>query len=315
MRDVALIHAAERLLWRSPVPYVVDFEHVELFVLYQRAAFERPWTRRLLESALLDERLRFLLPWSEAARRSVLEVVSPEAARRLVPKLRVLYPAVRAAVERVRERAAATPLRVLFVGTKFYEKGGVEAIRAVREVRRTHDVELDIVTFAPPEWATKLAGESGIRMHAPGGADLIQRLYASADVLLFPSHMDTYGVVVGEAMSNGLPVLAPRHLALAETIVDGVSGALFEAENMLYGDDTRCVFRHTLPPPDAYLHALREPSAGYVARIAEALVRLAEDAALHARLAEGALASVRTGRLSIDRRRQILAEVYDAAAA
>lgn len=310
---VSLIHSAERLLWRSPVPYVVDLEHVALFVLYQQAALERPWARAALESALLDERLRFLLPWSDAARRSVLAVVSPAVAARLEPKLRTVLPAVRLAAERPRRRAAG-PLRVLFIGTKFYEKGAVEAVRALRQVRRTHDVELDMVTYAPPEWRAGLEAEEGLRLHAPGGQDLVRRLYAGADALLFPSHMDTYGVVVGEAMAHGLPVLAPRHLALTETIDDEVSGLLFAPENMLYEADTRCAFPYTLPPPRYYLEALRHPGAAYVDGIAAALARLEEEPGLHERLAAGAHESVRTGPLSMTRRTGLLREIYDTAA-
>jgi glycosyltransferase involved in cell wall biosynthesis len=311
---VQLIHAAERLLWRSPVPYVVDLEHVDLFVLYQRAAFDRPWTRTMLESALLDDRLKFLLPWSDAARRSVLAVVSPEAARALEPKLRTVYPAVRLAAERPRERAGGT-LRVLFIGTMFFEKGGVEALLALREVRRSHDVELDIVTYAPPDWSKRLQDEPGVRLHAPGGQDLIRRLYAQSDVLLFPSHMDTYGVVVGEAMAHGLPVVAPRHLALTETIHDEVSGLLFPPENMLWREDTRCRFKHTIPVPRSYLRSLRYPSEEYVAGIAGTLGRLAEEPGLYDRLATGCFESVASGHLSIPRRRALLREIYDAAAA
>jgi len=307
------MHAAERLLWRSPVPYVLDFEHVELFVLYQRAAFSRPWTRPSLEAALLDERLRFLLAWSDAARRSLLRVVSPGAAARLDAKTRVVYPAVRAVADRARERHEG-PLRALFVGTKFHEKGGVEALAAVREARRSHAVELDLVSYVPPDVARSVAGEPGIRVHAPGGADMVQELYRHADVLLFPSHMDTYGVVVGEAMAHALPVLAPRHLALTEIVSDRESGLLFPAENMLYREDTACAFPYTLPPPRAYLEALRAPSPSYVAGIAAAIARLAEDRDLHARLSQGALATVRHGRLSMDRRRAALQDVYDAAA-
>jgi len=310
---VDLVHSAERLLWRSPVPYVLDLEHAELFVLYQRAAFERPWTRPVLERALLDERLRFLLPWSDAARRSVLAYVSPDVARRLEPKLRVVHPAATPAVERPRERTGG-PLRVLFIGTKFDEKGAAEAIQAVRLARESLDVELDLVSYAPPRWERELADEPGIRLHRPGGADVVRALYARGDVLLFPSHMDTYGVVVGEAMASGLPVLAPRHLALTEMVHDERTGLLFPAENMLYGEDTRCVFRHTLPPPASYLEALRHPSPAYVRGIADAIVRLAQDPALHATLAAGALESVRTGHLSMERRRSALKEIYDAAA-
>lgn len=309
----SMIHSAERLLWHSPLPYVVDVEHASLFVLYQQAAMDRPWTRVLLERCLLDERLRFLLPWSDAARRSVLTMVSPAAAVRLEPKLRTVSPAIRLAAERPRARAGG-PLRVLFVGTAFFEKGGIEAVEALRAVRATHDVTLDLVSYVPPGWKRRFDEEPGLTVHRPGGADLIQRLYAQTDALLFPSHMDTFGYVVLEAMAHGLPVLAPRHLALEETVQDGVSGLLFGAESMLFGADTVLRFRHTIPVPRSYRNALRHPSAGYVAGIAEQLARLAEEPGLHARLAEGAFESVRSGPLSIGRRRTLLGEIYDAAA-
>lgn len=312
--DASVIHSAERLLWRSPLPYVVDLEHASLFVLYQQAAMDRPWARSLLERCLLDERLRFLLPWSDAARRSVLAMVSPAAGARLEPKLRTVAPAIRLAAERPRTRAGG-PLRVLFVGTAFFEKGGVEAVDALRAVRATHDVAMDLVSFVPTGWERRLNDEPSLTVHRPGGADLIQRLYAQADVLLFPSHMDTFGYVVLEAMAHGLPVLAPRHLALEETVQDGASGLLFEAENMLFGEDTVLRFRHTIPVPRRYRETLRHPSQRYVAGIAAQLARLTEEPGLHAQLAEGAFASVRSGPLSIERRRALLRDIYDAAVA
>jgi glycosyltransferase involved in cell wall biosynthesis len=309
----SIIHSAERLLWRSPLPYVVDLEHASLFVLYQQAAMDRSWARVLLERCLLDERLRFLLPWSDAARRSVLALVSPAAGEQLKPKLRIVSPAIRLAVERPRTRAGG-PLRVLFVGTAFFEKGGVEAVGALHAVRETHEVTMDLVSFVPPAWQRRLEAEPGLTVHRPGGADLIRRLYGQADVLLFPSHMDTFGYVVLEAMAHGLPVLAPRHLALEETVQAGVSGLLFDAEHMLFGEDTVLRFRHTIPVPRRYRETLRHPSDAYVAGIAAQLARLAQEPGLHARLAEGAFESVRSGALSIELRRERLREVYNAAA-
>jgi glycosyltransferase involved in cell wall biosynthesis len=309
-----ILHSAERLLRRAPLPYVLDFEHAELFVLYQRAAFDRPWARAALERALCDELLRCLLPWSDAARESLLAVLSDRARSVVEPKLRTVSPAIRPAVDRARPRAAGSPLRVLFIGTKFFEKGAVEAVRAVEQVRASHDVTMDVVSYAPHAWAARLAAQPWVTLHRPGGTDLVKRLYAHADALLFPSHMDTFGWVVCEAMAFGLPVLAPRHLALTETVRDEVSGLLFAPENMLYRSDTRNAFRHVLPPPRRYIEALRQPSEGYVDGIASALARLASEPGLYERLADGAMASVRSGHLSIDRRREVLAEVYEAAA-
>src|SRR5271167_3686418 len=65
----SLIHSGQQLLRESALPYVVDFECVEVFCLYQRAALRRPWARRRLLDALSDERCRFLLPWSQASQR------------------------------------------------------------------------------------------------------------------------------------------------------------------------------------------------------------------------------------------------------
>ncbi len=43
--DVDLIHSAQFLLRRPPAPYVVDFEQVSVFSLYQQLALTRPWAR------------------------------------------------------------------------------------------------------------------------------------------------------------------------------------------------------------------------------------------------------------------------------
>jgi glycosyltransferase involved in cell wall biosynthesis len=65
----------------------------------------------------------------------------------------------------------------------------------------------------------------GDRVSFPGactGPDL-DRAYASADLLVLPSHAETYGMVVGEALARGLPVLAAD--------VGGVTEALGHAED------------------------------------------------------------------------------------
>ncbi len=112
-----------------------------------------------------------------------------------------------------------------------------------------------------------------------------------------------------------MPAVAADHHAMPELIDDGETGLLFESENPLYAKDGRCVFDFVLPPPRTYMDALQRPSDGYVSKIAARLARVAEDDDLHARLASGALKRVRGGAFSIERRRDLLADLYDAAAA
>jgi glycosyltransferase involved in cell wall biosynthesis len=56
------------------------------------------------------------------------------------------------------------------------------------------------------------------------------RLYDSADVLLFGSTLEGFGLVVAEAQSRGVPVVAAAGTATAEALDDGRSGLLAPPE-------------------------------------------------------------------------------------
>jgi glycosyltransferase involved in cell wall biosynthesis len=295
--DVDLVHSAQFLLRNPPKPYVVDFEQVGVFALYQQLALTRPWARARLRRAILDDRCRHLLPWTDAARDGLLNVVGDSVAH----KVTTLRPAIRPAVGEPKTRGEG-PLRVLFVGTHFYEKGGVEAVRAAT---RAENVQLDVISYVPDDFDMP----ETVTVHVPARRDLVERLYAQCHVLLFPSHMDTYGWVVMEAMGHGLPVVAPGHLALNELIGDD-SGLRYPPENMLYGDDGLANYPFTMPMPEELIANLRHPSEAHVDGIAATLTRLANDAALYERLSKGALARV-TG--SMEHRRAELERIYSAA--
>ena len=54
--------------------------------------------------------------------------------------------------------------------------------------------------------------------------------YASSDIFVMPSRTETLGLVVLEAMSSGVPVVAARAGGIPEMIEEGVSGYLFDDE-------------------------------------------------------------------------------------
>jgi glycosyltransferase involved in cell wall biosynthesis len=57
------------------------------------------------------------------------------------------------------------------------------------------------------------------------GADLA-RHYANADVFVFPSKTDTYGIVMLEAMACGLPVAGYPATGTVDVVQEGVNGAI-----------------------------------------------------------------------------------------
>jgi len=57
------------------------------------------------------------------------------------------------------------------------------------------------------------------------GVELAE-IYASADVFVFPSRTDTFGIVLLEALASGLPVAAHNVTGPADIFADGVGGVL-----------------------------------------------------------------------------------------
>lgn len=62
--------------------------------------------------------------------------------------------------------------------------------------------------------------------------DELKKWYLAADLMIFPSRNDIWGLVVNEAMAMGLPIVSSnRSVAALEMIENGVNGWIFEMDN------------------------------------------------------------------------------------
>jgi glycosyltransferase involved in cell wall biosynthesis len=145
-------------------------------------------------------------------------------------------------------RGTASPVRLLFVGADFARKGGPTLVEAFRSGLH-REYRLDIVT-KDANAARELAGVEGICVHSGLTANSapLQKLYAEADLFVFPTRADCLPIAVMEAMAAGLPVITTNVGALREEVADGVNGlivppgdagAVAEAVRALAGDGSR----------------------------------------------------------------------------
>ena len=99
---------------------------------------------------------------------------------------------------------------------------------AVRALARVPGVRLVAVSRSNPGPYAELAAAEGVadRVHFVPFTPHVERYYAAADLFLFPTFYDAFGLVAAEAMASGLAVLTSRAAGAAELIAHGESGWL-----------------------------------------------------------------------------------------
>lgn len=162
---------------------------------------------------------RRLVAWSAWAREGLREGYGVEPGR-----VSVIPPGVhtRDWARAEPRRPHGAPLRVLFVGGDLERKGGTLLLAAVRALRATTPIELDLVTRSP------VAPEPGLRVHhgMQGNSPELRALYHAADVFCLPTLGDCLPMVLAEAAASGLPSIATDVAAIPEIVQDGVTGLL-----------------------------------------------------------------------------------------
>jgi len=125
----------------------------------------------------------------------------------------------------------ATPQRgrILFVGSVRLLKGShylAEAARLLK--RRGVDCEVRVVGSVPPNLMYHPAFDGPVYV-GPVPRSQIQQEFQAADVFVFPTLCDSFGLVQLEAIAFGVPVIATPHCG--SVVRDGVEGFIVPVRN------------------------------------------------------------------------------------
>ena len=119
-----------------------------------------------------------------------------------------------------RVRAGQTGLKALWVGQTAYRKGLDVAMAAVAEARADlPGLRLQVVGVHPGKAAD---GVDWLGIVPP---DRMAEVYRDADLFIFPTRYESFGLVVIEAMAAGLPVIVSDVIG-AGIVTDGRNGAV-----------------------------------------------------------------------------------------
>ncbi len=206
-----------RALTRSRVPIVLHHHHLD-----------PRWSR--LEAAIA-RRADAVITVSEHSKRALVEAGVPAVRVHTVVEGVARPPATSGSPE----AWAPVGLRLLYLGRLEARKRPDLAIDALARLDGT--ASLVIAGDGPMRAAlTDRARGLDVRFAGRVGEDEKWRLLDSADVLLFGSTLEGFGLVVAEAQSRGVPVIAAAGTATAEALDPGESGLLVEPDAAAFAD-------------------------------------------------------------------------------
>lgn len=234
---------------RTRLPVVVTVHDLIPFVMPR----DYPWVRRARVLGLrLLHRADAVIAVSEATRRDVLRFTSTDPRRITVIPEGIssgFRPASARAVQRLRDKLRLDRPFLLAVGTFDPRKRIAVLAKVVDRVRQEHDVALVIAgdqgTFTAT--VTKELARAGLAEHARVighvSHDDLVALYTAAEVFVFTSAYEGFGLPPLEAMACGTPAVVFDNSSLPEVsgaaacvVPDGDAGAMAAAINVLLGD-------------------------------------------------------------------------------
>lgn len=129
--------------------------------------------------------------------------------------------------------------RLLFVGN-IEPRKGLDVLLTALGSLKDRNLHLDVAGFfnAKSDYFKEIKRimainklEKNVSFHGLLNPETLVSLYQKADIFVFPSRHETYGMVLVEAMSFGLPVIASAIPTTIAIVKHDVNGILYETEN------------------------------------------------------------------------------------
>jgi len=299
-----IIFTSRGVLILNRRPWTIDVEHASSFFGLDHAMLNRRIARSFVESLLSSRFCRKIMPHCEASRRSIFAAYKTKC---FEDKIETVYLAERPYTGKT-YRNDKGPVRLLFIGRNFHAKGGKEVLQAYAKLKKKYDVELVMKCNVPQEYRNKYRDVIYID-HMLSREELFRDTYAKADIFVFPSFTETFGVVNIEAMSTGLPVIATDVFAGPEIIEDGKGGFLIRSEISWSGKDGLLKYKTI---EEFVRHAEMEHPKN-VSQIVNKVSILIENRGLRKRMGRFNRKRIEKGRFSIEERNNKYKRIFEEA--
>jgi len=211
---------------RGKIPLVITFHN---FVLDKEAVVHGTLLQRIHHQA----DLRFFTRKALSAA-TVVTAVSQFTAKLVKKELgyrgnvQVIYNGVDTSTFFTKQKKEAVLIKVLFSGNLTRRKG-VDLLPLIADKLNAN---IEILYTTGLRRKKKLPPHPNLKNIGAVPYSYMPKVYQDADILLFPTVREGFGLAAAEAMACGLPVVATNCSSLPELIVNGKGGYLCELGNV-----------------------------------------------------------------------------------
>ena len=210
------------------------------------------------------------------------------------------------------ERTSRT-FNFLFIGNSFYEKGGYESLLAFERLDDSYDCRFTAIGDIPQSIYKRFGANAKITLSQRVPYSKVTEIYSNSDVLVFPTHFDTYGFVILEALSFGLPVITLDSFSGPELVQHEKTGLLLKTYFSCFADDYGYAAPTVAAVAKMRTQACSNPPDWYVTQLSESMERMMNDERLRKECSVNAKRQATEGKFSPRRSTEHLQRIYEEA--
>ncbi len=249
-------------------PYCTYIENGAALFNYDPMILKNPLAQFWFSILIRIPQCKKLIFMSKTAKKSLLATGNfSQATKKIIEDKSVqIYPYVKAP-ENIAFKKYNGSIRLLFTGI-YYVKGGRELVNSFEKTIQSYrNIFLTIVTplhMLLPEDRERIESIAKITLlDATFDSEGMENLYRTHDIFMFPTFRDTFGMVLIEAISFGMPIIATDQYAVTEMAVPGYNAFVFQNHPLLdYNTETKEMYGRLYDAKALYSALFRAEQSG-----------------------------------------------------
>lgn len=296
-----LIHSTNNLMVRNKSPWVMDIELLWGIINFKPVNLKKSYFKKV-KKILSSKYCKTLMPYTNAAKQSLIN----GGMENLEYKMEILYPAKKAIELLTKQDNEIT--RVLWAGSKFYEKGGNNVLQVFNKIEGKHKFKLIMLGPVPEEVKEKYSGKDNIEfVENKRHAKVLWEEFSKADIFFYPTNLDSFGLGMLDAMNYSIPILCANTFSSSEIVEDGVNG--FIVEHPFKWHDER--FQIKYDTFEEYMKELKDfHNEKLVSDLSKKLIELLNNKELRIKMGLAGRKMIEEGKFSINERNKKLEKIY-----